>query len=334
MGESHEAAQEIARTARRAAEAAAGLEPAAAARRLGEDGLLGVLAPEAVGGLALPLSAAAPVVAAAEAALVPVPLVEALLAARLLAERQPDIAAAVVAGEAICTAAGAGALRSTGGRVAGVVGRAPLGAAARWLIAPVEGGGAALLDLSAPGVAAEEERGLDLERPVARVAVDGAAAAALLPEDAALSAFRADALLLRAAGALGAAEHCMGRAIEHVTGRRQFGRPLVLFQGLRFELARHKLALEGARAALAHALSVAGQDPRGEGVARLVARSACAEAAPLVIEGAIQLHGGMGFTWDLGLHRQLRRAKDAAAALDAVAARAALADRLEQAWAS
>lgn len=119
-----------------------------------------------------------------------------------------------------------------------------------------------------------------------------------------------------------------------MTQRRQFGRSLVSFQGLRFELARQKLALEGARAALAHALAVAGQDPRAEGVARLVARSSCADAAPAIIEASIQLHGGMGFTWDLGIHRQLRRAREAAGALDAVAARAALATRLEQAWAS
>lgn len=326
-------AAEIARTAARACQACAALGPAAAARRLGGDGLLGVLAPESVGGLGLPLSAAAPVVAAAEAALLPFPLVETLLAARLLAGRHADIAAAIAAGEAICTAAPAGTLRASGGRVSGVVGRAPLGGAARWLLAPLEGGGAALLDLAAPGATAEEERGLDLERPVARVMVEAAAPAALLPDDAALSAFRADALLLRAAGALGAAEHCMDRAIEHVTNRRQFGRTLVSFQGLRFELARHKLALEGARAALAHALAIAGQDPRGEDVARLVARSACAEAAPFIVEGAIQLHGGMGFTWDLGLHRHLRRVKDAAAALDAIGARAALAGRLDEAWA-
>jgi alkylation response protein AidB-like acyl-CoA dehydrogenase len=143
----------------------------------------------------------------------------------------------------------------------------------------------------------------------------------------------ADALLLRAAGALGAAAGCLDRAVEHLTGRRQFGKPLVTMQGLRFSLARQKLALEGARHALAHALALAGQDPGGQGVPRLVARVSCAEAAPAIIEGAIQMHGGMGFTWDLGLHRQLRRAKDAAAALDAAAARNALAGRLEEAWA-
>lgn len=324
--------REIAETAARAAALAAAMEPAPAARRLGEDGLLGVLAPDSVGGLGLPLAAAAAVVAATEAALVPLPVAEAMLAARLLAAHQPEVAAAILGGEAIVTVAGVGALTLDGGLASGTVGRAPLGQAARWLLAPVAGAGAALLDLSAPGVAVEEERGLDLERPVARITAAGAAAIAL-PEDSALHAFRADSLLLRAAGALGAAEHCLGRAVDHVSNRRQFGKALVGFQGLRFELARQKLALEGARAALDHALAVAGQDPRAEGVAGLVARSACGDAAPAIIEAAIQLHGGMGFTWDLGLHRQLRRARDAAAALDAVAARAALAGRLEQAWA-
>ena len=324
--------REIAETATRAAALAAAMDPAAAARRLGEDGLLGVLAPEAVGGLGLPLSAAAAVVAAMEAALVPLPVAEAMLAARLLAERHGEVAAAILGGEAVLTVAGAGALTLAGDRASGTVGRAPIGQSARWLVAPVAGGGAALLDLAAPGVTVEEERGLDLERPVARITVAGAAAAAL-PEDTALAAFRADLLLLRAAGALGAAEHCLGRAVDHVSNRRQFGKSLVAFQGLRFELARQKLVLEGARAALDHAVAVAGQDPRAEGVARLVARSACGDAAPAIIESAIQLHGGMGFTWDLGLHRQLRRAREAAAALDAVAARAALAGRLEQAWA-
>jgi alkylation response protein AidB-like acyl-CoA dehydrogenase len=328
MSDHSDIAAEIARTAQRVVAECDGLDTAAVARRLGEAGLLGVLAPEAVGGLGLPLSAVAPVVSVAEAGLLAFPLVETLLAARLLAETQPDLAAALVEGEAVLTIASAGSL-SPG--VSGVVGRAPLGTAAQWLLAPL-GEGAVLLALDAPGVTVAEDPGFDLERPAARVSVTGATPAATIPA-AAWATLRADALLLRAAGALGAAGHCMDRAIEHLTGRRQFGRPLVTMQGLRFSLARQKLALEGAWHALEHALALAGQDPQGESVPRLVARATCAEAAPAIIEGAIQLHGGMGFTWDLGLHRQLRRAKEAAAALDAVAARAALAGRLEEAWA-
>jgi alkylation response protein AidB-like acyl-CoA dehydrogenase len=323
----------IAEAAGRAAAAAAGLDPAAAARRLGADGLLGVLAPEAVGGLGLPLAAGAAVAAATETALVPLPVAEAMLAARLLAGPHPDIAAAILGGEAICAVAAAGSLTLAGGEASGTVGRAGQGMAARWLIAAIAGGGAALLDLAGPGVARAAEPGLDLERPSARVTAT-AAPALVLPDDAALMAFRADSPLLLAAGALAAAGHGLASAIAHLTQRRQFGRALVGFQGLRFELARQTLALEGARAVLDHALAVAGQDPRAEAIAGLVARSACAEAAPAILEAAIQLHGGMGFTWDLGLHRHLRRARAVAAALDPVAARATLATRLEQAWAA
>jgi alkylation response protein AidB-like acyl-CoA dehydrogenase len=330
--------RDIADSAARAAALAAAMPPPAAARRLGEDGLLGVLAPESVGGLGLPLAAAAAVVAATEAALVPLPVAEAMLAARLLAAPAPEVAAAIAAGEAIVAVATAGTFTLDGAKASGTVGRAQAGLAARWLIAPLAAplagaGGAVLLDLSAPGVVVAEERGLDLERPPARITATAAPALAL-PAGDALATFQADGLLLHAAGAIGAAEHCLGRAIDHISNRRQFGRALVGFQGLRFELARQKMALEGARAALAHALAVAGQDPRAESVARLVARAACADAAPAIIEAAIQLHGGMGFTWDLGLHRQLRRAREAALALDPMGARSALAARLEQAWAA
>ena len=151
------------------------------------------------------------------------------------------------------------------------------------------------------------------------------AAVAPLARGAGWSALRADALLLGAAGALDAAQSCLDAAIAHVTQRRQFGRALVTNQSLRHELARQRLAMEGARLALDHALAAAPQDPWGHAPARLVCRVALADTAPRVVEAAIQLHGGMGFTWDLPLHRHLRRVREAAARCDATAAREALA---------
>lgn len=334
---------DIARTARRAAAACAGLDAAGAARRLAEDGILGLLAPEEVGGLGLPLSAAGPVVAASAAELLSFPLTEALLLARLLASVAPDVAAGIVEGEEVATIAWRGALRLEGSATLhGAVGRAAMAGEAQWLVAALEQGGAALVDLRAgPGVAVEEDlSGLDLERPSALVTLRGARATRLIPDGPDWSALLADAQLLRGAEMLGSAEHCLEAAIAHVTQRRAFGRPLVANQGLRFELARHKLALENARHALDHALAVAGQDPRGQSIARLVARATAAEAGVQLCEGAIQLHGGMGFTWDVPLHRHLRRVREAAAQCDPTGARAALAARVdepaenEQGWAA
>jgi alkylation response protein AidB-like acyl-CoA dehydrogenase len=342
---------DIARTAHRAAAACTGLDAAAAARRLAEDGVLGLLAPEEVGGLGLPLSVAGPVVAAGAAELLAFPLTEALLLARLLARVAPDTAAAIVEGQEVATIAWRGRLRATGAGAGaalagagaaldGTVGRAALAGEARWLVAAVDGGGA-LIDLRAPGVAVQEDMtGLDLERPAAMVTLCAVPATLLVAAGADWSALLADAQLLRAAESLGSAEACLEAAVAHVTQRRQFGRALVANQALRHELARHKLALENARHALDHALSAAEQDPQGRAMARLVARATAAEAGPLICEGAVQLHGGMGFTWDVPMHRHLRRVREAAAQCDPVGARAALAERIdepadaEQGWAA
>lgn len=310
-------------TARQAARAAAAMDMAAAAKALAADGLLGLLAPAEIGGLDLPLAAAAAVIGAAESELTAFPLVETVLAARLLAAEQPGIAERIVAGEALVSIAWAGRLAVQGGIATGTVGRAPAGGAAQFILCGAEDGGGLLLDAAAAGVTRSEDGSFDLERPQARFAVAGAAVTTLAVGSG-WTALREDALLLGAAGALDAAQTCLDATIAHVTQRRQFGRSLVVNQGLRFELARQRLAMEGARLALEHALAAAPQDPWGRSPARLVARASVAETAPRVIEAAIQLHGGMGFTWDMPLHRHLRRAKEVAARCDAAAAREAL----------
>ncbi len=316
--------EQMLRTARQAARAAAALEPDAAARALAADGLLGLLAPQEIGGLDLPLAMAAALIGAAECELPGFPLVETVLAARLLAMTLPDLAARIVAGEAIISVAWAGRLAMRGDVASGIVGRAPFGHAARYLLCDAGDDTGVLLDTTVPGVTRSEEAGLDLVRPAARFDVTEAAVSALA-RGSGWSALQADALLLGAAGALDAAQSCLDTAIAHVTQRKQFGRALVANQSLRHELARQRLAMEGARLALDHALAAAPQDPWGRAPARLVCRVALAETAPRVVETAIQLHGGMGFTWDLPLHRHLRRVRDTAARCDASAAREALA---------
>jgi alkylation response protein AidB-like acyl-CoA dehydrogenase len=284
-------------SARRAAAACNGLGAREAARVLAEAGLLGVLASEEAGGLSLPLSAAAAVLAAAEAELLAFPLLEAMLAARVLPEAE---AARVVAGEALATIAWGGE--------GDMATKAHCADAAELLLANGK------WHRLAPG-AAEPEPDLDLERPSFRVTLAGGEAIA----PAAWAALLDDARLLRAAEALGAAEASLEAAVAHVSQRKQFGRTLVGFQGLRFDLARQKLALESARVTLNKALT-----QQGDAHARLVARSTVGEAAPFIIEGAIQMHGGMGFTWDVPLHRRLRRVLNGRSQLDVFAAKQAL----------
>jgi alkylation response protein AidB-like acyl-CoA dehydrogenase len=165
---------------------------------------------------------------------------------------------------------------------------------------------------------------MDLSVPEYEVEATGAQASVTL-DAAAWAALAEDALLLRCALILGAAEHCLELAVAHVTNRRQFGRPLAAFQAMRHLLARQKLALEGIRGALTRAVAA-----DGSVIARRAAFLAAATLGPQIVEAAIQAHGGMGFTWDIPLHRYLRRIRSLEAQGEAAWLREALAAALTE----
>jgi alkylation response protein AidB-like acyl-CoA dehydrogenase len=309
---------EFADSAARAVAACAALDPAARAARLAEDGLLGVLAGEEVGGLALDLRFAVPVLQAAGAGDLAFPLLETMLLAKHLAGAAPQIAASLAAGEARGTIAWAGIARPG---PSGTVGRAPMADGADWILLRLAEG-AALLPAAA--VTATPAIGLDETTPEFTLALAGQPAAATL-DATAWAALAEDAQLLRAALILGASETCLALAVEHVTNRRQFGKPLVANQAMRHLLARHKLALEGIRGAVTRAAAGAGT------VARQAAFLAAATHGPQIAEGAIQAHGGMGFTWEVPVHRHLRRIRSLEAQGEAPRLRDAMAKALIEA---
>jgi alkylation response protein AidB-like acyl-CoA dehydrogenase len=286
---------EFADSARRAVAGCVERDPGTCATILAEAGLLGVLAPEEVGGLGLDLRFAVPVLQAAGAGDLGFPLVETLLLTRHLAAAAPEIAAVLVDGSTRGTIAWAGSATSD---LTGVVGRASMARGADWILVRLPGG-AALLPGAAVMVA--DAIGLDETVPEQALTLLGADAACRLDE-AGWAALVEDALLLRAAAILGAAETCLDLAVEHLSNRRQFGKPLVANQAMRHLLARHKLALEGIRGAITRATAHSEDQ-----VARRAAFLAAATHGPLIAEGAIQAHGGMGFTWDIPVHRHLRR---------------------------
>ena len=129
-----------------------------------------------------------------------------------------------------------------------------------------------------------------------------------------------------------AAEPTMGRALEEATvavalstvatcrtifettlqyakDREQFGRPIGSFQALKHRLADCYLAVERATAlAYFAALTIAEDDPRRP-VATSMAKAAAGECQRLLVRDGLQLHGGIGFTWENDLHFALKRAK-------------------------
>ena len=114
---------------------------------------------------------------------------------------------------------------------------------------------------------------------------------------------------------LGCAEQALDLSIEHATQREQFGRPIAGFQAVAHMLADMKAGVELAISALANLVVLV--EDNGEGLDDLidVMRWFVPGIAREVCETAIQVHGGVGFTWEYGLHLFYRRALETQAGL-------------------
>lgn len=190
---------------------------------------------------------------------------------------------------------------------------------------------------AAPGSAAGVERqpvvSLDLTRPLGDLVLDGAGGTLLADvepgQQAVAGALIAGAALL-ASEQLGVAEWCLESTVAHVQSRYQFGRPVGSFQALKHRLADVWVEVAQARAVARYAaLCVATEDPDAA-VAAALAQAHCSRVAVHAAEECVQLHGGIGFTWEHPAHLFLKRAKADAVALGTPDRhRAALADLVD-----
>jgi alkylation response protein AidB-like acyl-CoA dehydrogenase len=122
-----------------------------------------------------------------------------------------------------------------------------------------------------------------------------------------------------AAEQLGIAERCLESTVEYARTRYQFGRPIGANQAVRHRLADLWVEVTQARAASRYAAACLADDSRIQtdhnSVAVAVAKAHCSEVAVHAAEEHIQLHGGIGFTWEHPAHLYLKRAKSDAIAL-------------------
>jgi alkylation response protein AidB-like acyl-CoA dehydrogenase len=177
------------------------------------------------------------------------------------------------------------------------------------------------------GSARTAQESLDRTRPMARLALRDVVARPLGAPGTgwpALERMRTVAGVLVAAEQVGLAGALVRRTAEYATTRRQFGRPIGSFQGVKHRLADMEVRHQMARSA---AYWAAWQEPGSAELAlgSLVARSYCSEGLLQTAKDTIQLHGGIGFTWEHDAHLYLRRARVDATLLGTPAeARAAL----------
>ncbi|MGW0581145.1 acyl-CoA dehydrogenase family protein [Streptomyces sp. NPDC002920] len=165
----------------------------------------------------------------------------------------------------------------------------------------------------APGVTRTRLETLDPTRRLARVDLDGAAALRVGPEcDAATAYLRTVtdlAVVALAAEQVGGARACLDAAVEYAKVRVQFGRPIGSFQAIKHKCADMLLKVEAARSAAYHAMSVAARSPDELPVSAALAGAYCADAFTHAAKENIQIHGGIGFTWEHDAHLYLKRAK-------------------------
>ncbi|MFW2830432.1 acyl-CoA dehydrogenase family protein [Sphingomonas sp. ID0503] len=109
--------------------------------------------------------------------------------------------------------------------------------------------------------------------------------------------------------AIGIAARMLATAVEYAKTRIQFGQAIGAFQSIKHRCADMAMMVEAGRSAAYYAFWTIGEVAPDASRASSMAKAYCGEVARDVCNDTIQIHGGMGFTWELGLHRFLRRAK-------------------------
>ncbi len=172
-----------------------------------------------------------------------------------------------------------------------------------------------------PGVTITPHVMLDLTRPMSRLRLDAVAVTgdALLGVHGSAGAAVRNALqraqVALAAEALGGAERVLEMSVEYVKQREQFGRPVGSFQAIKHRLADMMVEVEAARSASWYAACVADEKAAELAEAAAIAKSYCCDAFYDCAANAIQLHGGVGFTWEHEAHLYFKRARASATLL-------------------
>jgi alkylation response protein AidB-like acyl-CoA dehydrogenase len=177
-----------------------------------------------------------------------------------------------------------------------------------------DGHGVFCVEGDAPGVERSRLDALDLTRPLASVTLLDARAIRVdlgvgRDTEAWLSEVTDLVLAALAAEQLGGAARCLDLSVEYAKVREQFGRPIGSFQAVKHKCANLLLEVESGRSAVSQATAaVAGREPEAS-LAATLAYVHCSAAFTHAAKECIQIHGGIGYTWEHDAHLYLRRAK-------------------------
>ena len=286
-------------------------------------GWLGLHLPEAHGGSGFGLAELVIVVeelgrAVAPGPFVPTAIASAAIAAMASTATQARLLPGLADGTTIGAVALDGQIEIRDGVAYGFAGVVIGGGLANILIVAV-GDDVAIVELADGNHTSESPTNLDPTRRAARITLDGATAEVVAGGRQVLVDL---SRLLFAAEATGIARECTEMAAEYAKVREQFGRPIAMYQAVKHHCANMLVAAELSTAAVWDAARAGEYGGDQLSYTAAIAATLAIPAADLDAQLNIQVHGGIGFTWEHDAHLYLRRASVIESVIDAEAAAA------------
>ncbi|OBK09896.1 acyl-CoA dehydrogenase family protein [Mycobacterium asiaticum] len=288
-----------------------------------ELGLAGLLVPESLGGAGATVREAAVVLEEVGRAVAPVPFLSSAVLATvaLINAGDTEIVSALAAGETtaaltvplstapweVVAGVSSGSDGLTG-QVTSVAGAAE----ADVLVVPVLGAeGLELHTVSRAdaGVEVSPVLALDMTRPLADVRFSGASSSRVGTGPGALTAALQTGAALLASEQLGLAQWCFETTLAYVKERKQFGRAIGSYQAIKHRLADLWFEVNAMTTAARYAADTEARGDADAATAASIAQAFCSGAAVHAAEECVQLHGGIGMTWEYPAHLFLNRAK-------------------------
>jgi alkylation response protein AidB-like acyl-CoA dehydrogenase len=288
-----------------------------------ELGVAGLLVPESLGGAGASAREAAVVMEEIGRAVAPVPFLSSALLATIALVRAGDSETVAALAQGELTAALVVPLSSApgdpipavnwdGDGLSGSITSVAGVAAADVLVVPVAGRDGIELHTvarDAAGVQISPLLALDMTRPLAAVSFSGTPSSRVGAGDEPVTeAIRTSAALL-ASEQLGVAQWCFDTTLKYAGQRRQFGRTIGSYQAIKHRLADLWFEVGAATAAARYAADTCARGSEDADAAAAIAQAYCSDIAVHAAEECVQLHGGIGMTWEYPAHLYLKRAK-------------------------
>ena len=297
-------------------------------------GLSGIGIAEDAGGAGLGMVELAIIAEAAGAQVAALPMLGSLvLCAQAIATggseaQKAALVPALLSGERIAGYVRDAGLSADGDQLTGASGFVAHGGEAD-LFVVTSNSGAWIVAADAPGVVVTVMTTMDQTRPYARVTLTGAQGEPLANPAAAITAAHRAGYVALAAEALGGAQACLDRTVAYSLERVQFGRQIGSFQAYKHRLADMMIEIEQARSAVYWAACAVDEGSDEAPFALHAAKAFAADTSFRCAGDMIQLHGGIGFTWEHDAHLFFKRARATQTALGSSAwHRAQIADMI------